>query len=122
MSMLDDIRERDAQYVFGLRTTGYDVAYHPEGECEADKDRHFLLGEVDRLERAQRMSPVSMHISELEALDRVLLERARIRAAIAGMPELSCSRYHEHTDQQPYPSGGISRAAALAAVDGPNHA
>jgi hypothetical protein len=51
--------------------------------------------------------------------DDILAERARIREAVKGLPGVPCQRYHEHTDKQPYPSGGVDRAAVLAIVEDP---
>jgi len=75
MTDFDAIRARDEQYVFGLRTTGYDTAYHPEGECEADRDRHALLAEVDRL-------TAEVDGAEADLWRHIDDERARILAAV----------------------------------------
>ena len=108
---LEAIRARDADYLRGLRDTGYDPVFHPEDECEADKDRHALLAEVDRL-----TALIARWGTTDEAAVAVLNERARILAAVEGLPTFDDGTAVSLLKDIRLPF--VDRAAVIAAIEG----
>jgi len=95
---LEAIRARDADYLRGLRDTGYDFVSHPEGECEADKDRRALLAKVDWLDGEvfaanERVALIREAVVELEGeyagkiLYPTLIRRSKVLDIIEGVTD-----------------------------------
>lgn len=100
MTDLDAIRARDAAW-----TDQYLVA--PDG-FQSAHDRRALLAEVDRL-RAVRLEASESHVW----LEGAATERARIRAAVEGLPTQPGLEVNI-----PGMRHFIERTAVLAAIDG----
>ena len=104
------IRARDAE----VRPGAISTLSLEDAISAAFNDRAHLLAEVDRL--TGRVAYFEATWADEDMVKHA--ERARIRAAVEGLPFVPCYRWHEHTDKMPFPTDGIDRAAVLAAIDG----